>query len=127
VSTLQDVALAELARPHRTAAAELGVIEAVDVVRGADQEVEVEGPVLAVLEGANAVENEGFGRGAARPKRLEDEETVAPEALALALQAAVGEAYLAGDLAPGRAADEAMEERPEETGVLEPVSGGERL
>ena len=48
-------------------------------------------------------------------------------ALALALHTAVGEPELAGDLAQGRAADEAMEEGPQQAGVLEPVAGGEGL
>ena len=127
VGGLERGALAPLARPQGAAAAKLGVVEAVDVVRGPDQEVQVEGPVLAVLEGPQAVEHQRLGRCALRPERLEQQQAVASQALALALHAAVGEAELAGDLAQGRAADEAMEEGAEPVRVLEPVGGGEGL
>src|SRR4029453_6081245 len=102
----------------------LGVVEAVDVVRGADHEVQVEGPVLAVLEGAEAVEDDRLARPALRPVLLEKEQAVAPEALALALHAAVREAERARDLAQRRAVDQAVEERAEPVRDLEPVGGG---
>src|SRR5512139_388572 len=124
----------ELAAPHPlgrsqgAATAKLRVAEAVDVVRGADQEVELEGPVLAVLEGPQAVEHERLARGGVpRPQPLEEEQAVASEALALALDAAVGETELAGDLAQRRAAYQPMKERREQARVLQPVGGAEGL
>jgi hypothetical protein len=119
--------LLALLRPHRAHPAELGVVEAVHVVRGAYEELKVEGPVLAVLERAEAVEHQRFRRCSSRSKRLEDEETVTPEPLALALQRGVGDAEFAGDLAQCRATRESMKERCKESRVLEPVGGGETL
>ena len=55
VNALELRAPRPLARPQGAAAAQLGVVEAVDVVGDADQQVQVEGPVLAVLEGPEAV------------------------------------------------------------------------
>ncbi len=80
-----------------------------------------------MLEGPQAVEHEGLGRAARRPDRFEEQQAVAPEALGLALHRAVGDGELAGDLAQGRAADEAMEEGRQSVGDLEPVGGGEGL
>jgi hypothetical protein len=68
-----------------------------------------------------------LGRPARRPELLEEEQAVPSQAFGLALDAAVGEAELAGELAQGRAADEAMEERRQQARALEPVGGGEGL
>jgi hypothetical protein len=56
-----------------------------------------------------------------------EEQAVAAEALALALDGAVGDADLSADLSVAGAADQAVEEAFEELGVTEPVGGGEGL
>jgi hypothetical protein len=107
--------LALLTRPHRAATTQLRVVEAVDEVRVADEYVQVVGPVLAVLEGAQAVENEALAGGAPRAQRLVEEKAVASEAIGLALDRAVGDAELARDLAQPGAAQEAVEDGPGQT------------
>ena len=72
------------------------------------------------------VEDERLGQDRG-PEGLEQEQAVASEALALALDGAVGDIELAGDLAQGGAAEEAVEDRSEQAGVLEPVGEGEGL
>jgi hypothetical protein len=49
-----------LSRPHRAAAAKLSLTDPVHKVRGADQQVQVEWPVLALLEGPKTIEDERF-------------------------------------------------------------------
>ncbi len=127
VTALELGALAPLRRRHRAAAAQLGVVEAVDEVRGADQEVQVEGPVLPALEAAKAIEDQRLARRPARAQRLVQQQAVAPEALRLALEGGVRDAELPRDLAQPRAAEQAGEERAQQLRALEPVGGGEGL
>jgi hypothetical protein len=96
-------------------------------VRGTDQQVQVEGPVLAVLEAAEAVKYEGLARSLAGTVGFEEEQAVAPQAFALALNTAVADRELAGDLAQGRTAEQALEEGPQQARLLEPVGRGEGL
>jgi hypothetical protein len=84
---------------HRPGSAELGVVEGVDEVGAADEEVQVEGPVLGRLEGAQAIQNDRLSGTLARAQPLVEEETVAAEALDLALDGGVADAELEGDLA----------------------------
>ena len=51
---------------HGSASAEFGIVEAVYIVRYADQKVEIEGPVLTVFKGSKTVEDEWFFRRSAR-------------------------------------------------------------
>ena len=94
---------------------------------GSDQEVEVHGPVLALLEGTEAVEDQGLVGRLAGPSDLVEEEAVAAEALGEALEGAVGDAHLAGDLAQAGAGDQTQEEGAEEVAAAQPVGGGEGL
>jgi hypothetical protein len=96
-------------------------------VRGSDQQVQVEGPILAVFEGPEPVEDEGLAGRGARPKLFVEEQAVTAEAFGLALQCAVRDTELAADLSQAGPADEAVEEGFEELGVSQPIAGGEGL
>ena len=81
---LQKQPLRELSRIVGTAAAEFGVVEAVDIVGDANEELQVEGPVMAGLERAEAVEHDRFlGRG--WTQGLVEQQAVAAEALDVSL------------------------------------------
>jgi hypothetical protein len=85
--------------------------------------VEVAGVVLAVLEGLEAVEDEGFYGGPGGPVELVVEQAVAAQAQDVAGDGGGGDVEVAGDLSEGRAAEGAVEEGEEEVGALEPVGG----
>ena len=53
----QDLPPGLLSRSHRAAAPQLGIVEPVDEVGCADQEIDVHRPVLAVLESSETVEH----------------------------------------------------------------------
>ncbi len=127
VAALEPTPPPSLARGHRPAAPQLRLVEAVDVVGGAHQQVQVEGPVLPALEAAEAVEHEGLQGRAAGTARLVEQQAVASQALGLALHGAGRERELAGDLAQGGAAEQAEEEGPQQARLAEPVGGGEGL
>ena len=84
------------------------------------------GPVLAGLEAAEPIEDQGFsGNPGAEP--LVEEQAVASESLDLTLDGGVGDAELLGDLAQAAAAADAEEELAVQVGPFEPVVGGEAL
>jgi hypothetical protein len=112
---------------HRTTASELRVIEPIDVVGGPDQEVQVERPVLAVLESPEAVQHQRLARCRPGSQTFVDEQAVTTESLAQPLKGAVGDIQLTGDLAKGGAGEQAVEKRLEEVSSTEPVGGGECL
>ena len=118
---------AALTGGERPAAAQLGVVEAVDVVRSPDQEIQVEGPVLPGLEGSKTIEHEGLADDASRSELLVQQQTVTAESLRLALQCAGSHAEFAGNLAQARAGEQAREQRAQQVGALEPVAGREGL
>jgi hypothetical protein len=89
--------------------------------------VELADPVLAVFEALEAIEDERFAGLAAGPMALVEEQAVAAEALELALDRRGRDGELAGDLAVGGAADQAVEARHEQLGALLPVGGVEGL
>lgn len=123
MTPLEKLAFLPLGRPHRAAPPQLGLTEAIDVVGRANEQVQIEGPVLAVLEGPEAVENEGLGGRFAGSQPLVEEQAVSAEALGLVLDGAVVDTELAADLAQARSADQTMKEPLEEVGVPEPVGG----
>jgi len=127
VTLLQLRPFEQLRGPHRATSPQLGVVESIDVVRVADQEIQVHRPILAVLEGAKAVENERLDRDGLGPQALVKEQAVSTQALGEALHRAVGDLHLAGDLPEGGARDEAFEEGLEEAAVAQPVAHLERL
>jgi hypothetical protein len=127
ISAFEKGSLSLLSRPHRAATAKLSLAHPVHKVRSADQQVQVEGPVLAVLESPKTVENQRFVWSGLGTELFVKEQAVTAETLRLVLQCAVGDAELATDLTQTGASDEAMEERLQEVGVAEPVGGGEGL
>jgi hypothetical protein len=96
-------------------------------MRGADEEVHVEGPVLTVFEGSKAVEHQGFLGSLFGAKLFVEEQTVAAQAFGLELQGSVRDTQLSADLSEAGASDEAMEEDLQQIGVTEPIGGGEGL
>ncbi len=123
----EQTPLFPLSGPHRATPAQLRFSHAVDEVRGPDHEVQVKGPVLAVLEGSKAVEYQRFIGCRPGTKQLVEEQAVAAKALRLELKSSVGDAELSADLTETRATDQAMEEGFEEVGMAEPVGGREGL
>jgi hypothetical protein len=124
---LEDRPFSPLSGPHRATSAELGVVESVDIVAAPHEQVQVEGPVLAVLEGAKAIQNQGLRRSRPGSHLFVEEETMSPEALGLALDGGGGDIELTSDLTEAGAGNEAEKEGLEEAGALEPVGGGEGL
>jgi hypothetical protein len=92
-------------------------------VRGAHQEVQVEGPVLAVLEGAKPVQHEGFAGSVSWTQSFMEEKTVSAEAFAETLDRTFGNVHLTGDLSEPGAGDQTVEEGLEELWSAEPVVG----
>jgi hypothetical protein len=126
VAGLEAGTVAALAGPHRAASTKLRLVEAIDEVGAADEDVEVEGPVVAGLGGAQAIEDQGLG-GHLGAETLVKEQAVAAETLRVALQGGVGGAELVSDLAQGRAAEEAPEEGDQEVAAAEPIGRGKGL
>ncbi len=127
MSVFEKHPLLLLSRPHRAAPAKLRLTHPVHKVRGADQEVQVEGPVLAVFEGSKTVENNRFIGSLLGTKLFVEEQAVAAQTLCLVLQGTVGDTELTADLTQTGSSDEAMEEGFQEIGVSEPIGGGEGL
>jgi hypothetical protein len=127
MSAFENGSLSPLSRPHRAATEKLSLAHSIHKVRGADQEVQVEGPVLAVLESPKTVENERFIWSGLGTELFVEEQTVAAKTFRLKLQCAVCDSELAADLTQTGPSDEAMEERLQEVGVAEPIGGREGL
>jgi hypothetical protein len=127
VSAFEKHPLLLLSRPHRAASTKLRLTHPVHKVRGADQEVQIEGPILAVLESTKAVENKRFVGSRLGTELFVEEQAVAAETFGLVLQGAVCDAELTADLAQTGTSDEAMEEGFQEVGVSEPIGRGEGL
>jgi hypothetical protein len=123
----ENRSFAPLRGPHRATSAELGVVESVDIVAAPHQQVQIEGPVLAVLEGPEAVQDQGLRGCASGTNSFMEEEAVPPEALGLALNGGGRDTEFTGDLTQAGAGDEAEKEGFEEVRALEPVGGGEGL
>jgi hypothetical protein len=116
---------------HRAGTAAFGHDEVVAVVGARPDEAgQLEGPVLAAGEGAEAVHDErliaelGLGRFS---KGLVEQETVSSQTFDEALDGGVDDAELSGDLAVSGAGDFGAEDGFEEVGAAEPVGGGEGL
>ena len=113
---------------HASLAAQLAVGEAVDVVRiGADGRVEVDGRVLAELEGLEAVDDERLRQRPLGAQPLVEEQTVAAQAFDLAEHGGGRDAEVARDLPVGRAGEQAQEELARQVGPAQPVGQRERL
>jgi len=116
-----------LSRSHRAASTQLGLTHSINEMRSSHEQVQVEGPVLAVLESPEAVENQGFAWGRFGAKLFMEEQAVATEAFCLVLKRAVRDTELTTDLAKTGSPDEAVEEGFQEIGVSQPVAGGKGL
>jgi hypothetical protein len=127
VSLLEHGAPRPLRGPHRPTAPQLDVVEAVDEERRADDEVHVHGPVLAVFEGPEPVEDEGLGGRGFRAEAFVEEEAVATQAVREGPDGRVGDLMFPGDLAQCGAGDETMKDELEESGALQPVGRREGL
>ena len=92
-----------------------------------DEQIDLEGPVLAELEAVEAVQDEPLRGGQSGTQLLVEQQTVASETIRLANQGGVGDAELEGNLAERRAADSAQQNQGLEVGTLEKVGGGEGL
>jgi hypothetical protein len=92
----------------------------------ADDEVQIEGPVLTELETTESVEDQGFpgDRGA---EFLVDEQAVAPEPFHESEDGGMGNPVLLGDLTQSRTGENAQEDGAQEFGSAQPVAGGEGL
>lgn len=112
---------------HRATSAKFCVVEAVHIVRGAHQEIQVEGPVLAVLEAAESVQYERFAGRASGTQSFMEQKTMSAEVSAQALDRTVRNVHLAGDLPESGACNEAVEERVEEVRSAQPVAGRKGL
>ena len=125
---LQPLALALLGLGHRAAAAHLAVGE-VDHEVGVllDGQVMVEGPVLGLLEGDEAVDDELVDRFGRLHELGVEEQAVAAEAAELAVDGRGGDVQIPGDLAVGHAAGGLGQQLREDVGSFEPVGGGEGL
>ena len=98
MSAFEKSSLLLLRRPHRAATAQFGLPDAVDEMRGPNEEVQVEGPVLAVLKSSEAIENQGFVGDRFGTKLFVEEQAVAAQTFGLELQSSVRDTQLAADL-----------------------------
>ena len=89
--------------------------------------MEVDGRVLAELEGLEAVDDERLGQGALGAQAFVEEQAVAAEAFDLAEHGGGRDAEVAGDLAVGGAGEQAQEELARQVGPAQPVGQREGL
>jgi hypothetical protein len=119
--------LDRLSRPHRATSSQLRIVEPVDEVGCADQEIDVHGPVLAVFEGSKTVEDQRlFGR-LVWTALLVKKKTMSAKAVREASHCGVGDACLSRDLTKSGAGNEAVEDGLEEVASAEPVVDGKGL
>jgi hypothetical protein len=85
MSGFEKFSLCPLRRPHRATATKFSLSYAVDEVRGTDQQVQVEGPVLAVFEGSKAVEYQGLAGSPLRTKLFMEKQAVTAQTFGLVL------------------------------------------
>ena len=127
MSCFEPCAMAFLPGPHRSRTTQRGFVEAVDEVRvAANEEVQVEGPVVTGFHRAKAVENQRLP-GKLGPEAFVKEDAVASESSEVACDRRVRGAGFVGDLTKARAGERAIEDRPEELGATQPVGGREGL
>ena len=126
---LEFVTAALLEGGHRALAAQRGVIEAVDEgAAAAGGEVDVEGMVLGVGEGLEAVDDDGLAkleRGRAIELAAMEEQAVAGAAGDVTGDGRVGDAEVAGHLPQSGSLDGPGEDGGEEIAAAEPVGGRE--
>jgi hypothetical protein len=116
-----------LSRPHRATSPQLRIVEPVDEVGCADQEIDVHRPVLAVLEGSKAIQDERLIGRLVRTILLMKKKTMSPEAVREASNRGVRDICLPCDLTKSRTRNQAMKDGLEEVASSEPVVDGEGL
>jgi hypothetical protein len=116
-----------LCRSHRATSSELGIVKSVDKQRRPDHPVQIHRPILAVLEGSEAIKNDGLVRAALGLHRLLEEQAVSTQSVTQTTNRRVGDAGLSSDLPHSGAGNESMKRGLEEITALEPVGDGEGL
>ena len=116
-----------LSRPHRATSSQLRIVEPVHEVGCADQEIDVHRPVLAVLEGSKAIQDERLIGRVLWTFGLVEEQTVSPEAIGQTSHRGVRDARLSSDLTKSRTRNKAVEDGLEEIASAKPVVDGEGL
>jgi hypothetical protein len=116
-----------LSRPHRATAPQLRIVEPVDEVGCADQEIDVHRPVLAVFEGSKAIEDEGLIGRLVWTILLMKEKTMSAKAVRQTSYGGVRDTGLSRDLTKSGAGHQAVEDGLEEVASAEPVVDGEGL
>ena len=116
-----------LSRPHRATSPQLRIVEPVDEVGCADQEINVHRPVLAVLEGSKAIEDEGLIGRLVWTMLLMKEKTMSAEAVSQMSHCGVRDTCFSRDLTKPGAGYKAVEDGLEEVASAEPVVDGEGL
>jgi hypothetical protein len=116
-----------LSRSHRATSPQLCIVEPVDKMGCADQEVDVHRPVLAVLEGSKTVQDQRlFGRFV-WTVLLMKEKAVSTHAIGQSSHCGVRDARLSSDLTKSRTRNETVEDGLEQVASAEPVVDGEGL
>ncbi len=95
---LEMCSLHLLIAAHRTTSTELGVLKAVDEVRGTHQEIHIEWPVLPVLERSKSIEHQALTKRDTSPSAFLEEQAVSPQTLHLARHRRVRGSHFEGDL-----------------------------
>ena len=109
VPPLKATSMLLLPGPHRAAPPQLCVVEAVDVVGLAHDEVEIERPVLARLEAPKAVQHQDR-LGLARSPLLVKQQAVTAQPIGLTLHGLMRDLELRSDLPQRGAAEQSVEE-----------------
>ena len=116
-----------LSRPHRATSSQLHIVEPVDEVGCADQEIDVHRPVLTVLEGSKTVQDQRLIGRLVWTVLLMKEKTMSSETIGEASHCGVGDTCLSGDLTKSGTRNKAVEDGLEEVTSAEPVVDGEGL
>jgi hypothetical protein len=123
----EDSSFYLLSGPHRAASPQLRIIESINEVGWTDQEVDVHGPVLAVLEGSKAIKDKRLVGRVLGTVLLMEKKTMSTEAVRQAPYRGVGDARLSCNLAKSRTGNEAVKHGFEEVASAEPVVSGKGL
>jgi hypothetical protein len=116
-----------LSRLHRATSPQLRIVEPVDEVGCPDQEIDVHRPVLAVLEGSKAIQDERLVGCPIRTVFLLKEKTVSAEAIGEASYCGVRDSCLSSDLTKSRTRNQTVEDDLEEVASAKPVVDGKGL
>ena len=116
-----------LCRPHRSAPAEFRIIESVDKERLPHDQVQVHRPVLAVFEGAEAIEHDRLTRAACRPQLFIPQQAVPSQPIAEPSDGRVRDTEFSRNLSEPGTGDKTMKRRRKEPRTSKPIVDGEGL